>query len=65
MNIGSEYQMTANSMAGDTSYGQVYGNTFFYYGNCIGLETRINGLDQNMVQNIREVTVTCSGIPIK
>lgn len=37
MNLGSEYQMTANTLIGDISYGHVFGNTFLYNGNCMGL----------------------------
>ena len=65
MNLGNEYQMSANTLTGDISFGHVYGNTFLYNGNCMGLETRINGLNETNIQNIREVTITCTGIPIK
>lgn len=61
----NQYQLSANNLIGDVSFGHVYGNTFLYNGNCMGLETRINGLNENNIQNIREVTITCPGIPIK
>ena len=53
MNMGTQLQMTANTLGVDYSFGNVLGNSFIYNGNCMGLETRINALNETNIQNIR------------